>query len=82
VALKKSFYSLGIGPHLGEMWGFEIFTITDFEPILAKSLQKTRNDINLHHSGVVQATAQKVLQNDAKKMGEGATHRVQGPQKK
>jgi len=39
---------------LGEIWGFEIFKITVFEPNLAKSLQKTRNNINLQISGVVQ----------------------------
>jgi len=39
---------------LGEIWGFEIFNITVFEPILAKWLQKTRNDINLQISSVVQ----------------------------
>jgi len=45
---KNSFYSEGIGPHLGEIWNFEIFNITVFEPILAVSLQRTRNDTNLH----------------------------------
>jgi len=45
---KNSFYSEGIDPHLGEIWGFEILNITVFEPIMAMSLQRTRNDINLH----------------------------------
>jgi len=44
---KNTFYSGGIGPHLGEILNFEIFNITLFEPILAKSLHKTRNDIKL-----------------------------------
>ena len=62
---KNSFYSGGIGPHLGEIWGFEIFNITVFEPILAKSLQKTRNHVNLQICGLVQLkgyyeTAQKI----------------------
>ena len=45
---KNSFYSGAIDPHLGEIWNFEIFDITVFEPILAMSLQRTRNVINLH----------------------------------
>jgi len=40
---KNSFYSGGIGPNLGEIWNFEIFNITVFEPILAKSLQNRRH---------------------------------------
>jgi len=51
---KNSFYSGGIGPQLGEMWGFEIFKITVFEPSLAKSRQKARNDVNLQICGIVQ----------------------------
>ena len=51
---KNSFYSGGIGPHLGEIWNFEIFNITVFEPSLAKSLQKTRNHVNLQICGLVQ----------------------------
>jgi len=51
---KNTFYSGAIRPHLGEIWNFEIFNITVFEPILAKSLQKTRNNTNLQISGVVQ----------------------------
>ena len=62
---KNNLYSGGIGPHLGEIWGFEIFNITVFEPILAKSLQKTRTDVNLQICGLVQLkgyyeTAQKI----------------------
>jgi len=30
---KNSFYSEGIDPHLGEIWNFEIFNITAFEPV-------------------------------------------------
>jgi len=45
---KNSFYSEGIDPHLGEIWNFEIFKITVFEPILAMSLQRTRYDTNFH----------------------------------
>ena len=48
VALRKTvFYSGAIGPNLGEIWNFEIFNITVFEPILAMSLQRTRNDYKL-----------------------------------
>ena len=68
-AEKNSFYSGGIGPHLGEIWGFEIFDITVFEPILAKTLQKTRNDANLQICGLVQL---KGYYETAQKMGEGS----------
>jgi len=51
---KNSLYSGAIGIHLGEIWGFEIFKITVFEPSLAMPLQKSRNNINLQLSGVVE----------------------------
>jgi len=34
---KNTFYSGAIGPHLGEIWNFEFFNITVFEPSLAES---------------------------------------------
>ena len=49
---KNSFYSGAIGPHLGEIWNFEIFNIIVFEPILAKSLQKTRRVVSVYRPEV------------------------------
>ena len=49
---KNSFYSGGIGPHLGEIWGFEIFNIAVFEPSLAKLLQKTRRVVSVYRPEV------------------------------
>ena len=77
---KNSFYSGGIGPHLGEIWGFEIFNISVYEPTMAKSLQKTRNDVNLQICGVVHLqgyyeTAQKIW-------GKSPSTGYRGPRKK
>ena len=74
---KNTFYSGAIGPNLGEIWNFEIFNITVFERILAKSLQKTRKDVNLQICGVVQL--QGCYKTAQKKLGEPAPHTVQGP---
>jgi len=58
---------------------FEVFKITVFEPNLAKSLQKTRNDINLQISGVVQLQGDYNLR--TKIWGKGPLAGYRGPPK-
>jgi len=77
---KNTFYSGAIGPHLGEIWNFEIFNITVFEPILAKSLQKTRKDVNLQICGVV--PLQGCYKTAQKNWGNRLPTRCRGPRKK